>query len=761
MGGSIYTLTGFGVGLTGPSLPLAMLLTGLLVAFPTVLVYAELGSSRPEAGGGYLWVREGLGPVHGHFFGWFSWCAHAVACGVYSLSFGYYLFALLSAVVLPVFNLSLPGAEWEWKVFFAILTISALSILNYRGVKLTAGFGRVAILIAVGVILFFSAFGIWGYLKGSHPPQTLFQLTSLQFGIDGLLAAMGLIFLDFQGFEVIAQTAEEMKRPRANIPKALFLTFCIMLFIYLLSTSAAILGVQGQELSWKILSGANEGALVKAATYFPLQHLLVPVVVLGGAIVGLAALNATIYSASHVFYAMAKSGRSLPAGFEAVHPKYGTPFIGIIATGLLSVVMVLFFPIRDIAATVDLLFFFLFALVHLAYIQFRRKYPELPRPFKAAFYPWLSLFALVMLAILSLYVVRINPWSLSFFLGWLILGMVIHRVYVERQESGEFVRGKVAENSERINPSVGFLILFTVAFQAGWWRDILPYVAAMARENNGEIFALCLIEGDARVGEERIQEQRKDAIHAFHAELVRSLSELGITYTVRSQLTSNVNDTILLAVQKLDADLLFFPYKYVARRLPDRIARSRSVLSPDFRRILRESRCDLIMFKPAPYQQPRRMLVAATESAHNKFLGHVTRSLGDQFQAALTMVHVAERGPGSWDAVLEDLGFTKDAAVGKRWLVAENVADKILEASKEHDLILLGAGDGSMFEAIALGTTAQLIANRSDKPVFMCYQHQEFPLFTARFVDSVIGKVSQLGSGGVPSPGAPKPSKAK
>jgi amino acid transporter len=87
IGAGIFVLTGIAAGEAGPALVLAFLLNGIVTTF-TALSYAELGSCFPEAGGGYLWVKEGLGGTQGFLAGWMSWFAHAVACSLYGLGFG-------------------------------------------------------------------------------------------------------------------------------------------------------------------------------------------------------------------------------------------------------------------------------------------------------------------------------------------------------------------------------------------------------------------------------------------------------------------------------------------------------------------------------------------------------------------------------------------------------------------------------------------------------------------------------------------------
>ena len=91
IGAGIFVLTGIAAGEAGPALILAFMLNGIVTTF-TAMAYAELGSAFPEAGGGYLWVKEGLGGANGFLSGWMSWFAHAVAGSLYGLGFGHFAF---------------------------------------------------------------------------------------------------------------------------------------------------------------------------------------------------------------------------------------------------------------------------------------------------------------------------------------------------------------------------------------------------------------------------------------------------------------------------------------------------------------------------------------------------------------------------------------------------------------------------------------------------------------------------------------------
>jgi amino acid transporter len=94
IGAGIFVLTGLAAGLAGPALLLVFLFNGIVTSL-TAMSYAELGSCFPEAGGGYLWVKEALPQPNGFLSGWISWFAHAVACSLYAVAFGAFTVELM------------------------------------------------------------------------------------------------------------------------------------------------------------------------------------------------------------------------------------------------------------------------------------------------------------------------------------------------------------------------------------------------------------------------------------------------------------------------------------------------------------------------------------------------------------------------------------------------------------------------------------------------------------------------------------------
>lgn len=219
IGAGIFALTGIATGIAGPAVLLAFLLNGIVATF-TGLAYAELGSAIPEAGGSYLWVKEGMGDHFGFLAGWVDWAAHTIACALYAVTFG----AFFSELVVNFMGIDLiPQGILLNISAFVIVTLMAL--LNYMGAKESGRIGGFVTMFKITILVAFAGFGI---SKTLLKPDWVTTFTGapafLPNGFTGVLVAMGLTFIAFEGYEIIVQSGEEVKNPEKNIPKAILIS---------------------------------------------------------------------------------------------------------------------------------------------------------------------------------------------------------------------------------------------------------------------------------------------------------------------------------------------------------------------------------------------------------------------------------------------------------------------------------------------------------------------------------------------------------
>ena len=197
---------------------------------------------------------------------------------------------------------------------------------------------------------------------------------------------MGLTFIAFEGYEIIVQTGEEVKNPKRNIPRAIFISLAIVVILYCLVAFVSIgaispEGIAAMEIHrrrWR--AWHHEGSEI----FLPYGALIVLV---GGMVSTLAALNATTFSSARVAFAMGRH-YNLPHKLSSIHPVNRTPHIAIVISGIIMAFMAYALPLADIAVAAGVIFLLLFTQVNIAAITIRRIYGnKLSYGFKTPFFP--------------------------------------------------------------------------------------------------------------------------------------------------------------------------------------------------------------------------------------------------------------------------------------------------------------------------------------------------------------------------------------
>jgi hypothetical protein len=227
IGAGIFVLTGTAAGVAGPALILAFLLNGIVTTI-TGMAYAELGSAFPRAGGGYVWVKEGLGGAQGFLAGWMDWFAHALAGSLYALGFGRFAAEMWIMAGLPTFGLTVQ----QMTLGLMTLIVLVFTTVNYRGASETGRVGNIVTLAKIAILGLFVLFGVVAMAR-TEAWHARFTTGFLPNGLGGVFVAMGLTFIAFEGYEIIAQSGEEVVNPRRNIPRAVFAAIAIAVAIYL------------------------------------------------------------------------------------------------------------------------------------------------------------------------------------------------------------------------------------------------------------------------------------------------------------------------------------------------------------------------------------------------------------------------------------------------------------------------------------------------------------------------------------------------
>ncbi|MFN4337042.1 MAG: amino acid permease [Candidatus Nitrosocaldus sp.] len=538
IGGAMFVLVGPAIGLAGPAVVIAFLLNAVITMF-TAMSYAELGSSIPEVGGGYRWIREGLPRPMPFINGWLGWFAHIVATSLYAVSFGTFMQGLLS---LTGINLE------DGDKLFAAIAIVALAYINFKGTSPTGKAGNIITLSQLAVALTFIISGL--YIMSVKPDWTVQFSDFVPMGVAGILAAMALTFIAFEGYEVIVQAGEEVRNPRRNIPIAIFVSIACVVTIYSLIAITAIgASDPGSDIpAWRFIGMHGELGITKAAdTFIPFGSLMV---LAGGMVSMLAALNASIFSSARVALAMGRY-YNLPHILSMIHPKNRTPYVAIIVSVGITLLIAYFFPLQDIAKAAGLIFLILFAQVNAAVINIRRLYGEkLEYGFKIPLFPAIPMIGILLNIALALYIIITQPISLVVVIVWVAIGLLMYRVYSFKQE---------VEHTAPLLASTGYLerkdFRVLVQYMPEDPIKVIRYAMRVAEASDGEVNILRVITVPYQMPLSTGIAFVDDAIRSFVS--VRSvLEERKVPYHYLPRIAHDATDAILASVEEQRIDLL-------------------------------------------------------------------------------------------------------------------------------------------------------------------------------------------------------------
>jgi amino acid transporter/nucleotide-binding universal stress UspA family protein len=710
IGAGIFVLAGIAAGVAGPALVLAFLLNGI-VTLLTAMVYAELGSAFPEAGGGYLWVKEGLGGAQGFLAGWMSWFAHAVAGSLYALAFGRFASELWIMAGLPTLGLSVQ----QMTLGVMTLIIVAFTTLNYRGASETGTVGNIVTVTKVIILGFFVLFGLLAMTR-IEAWYTRFTTGFMPNGFQGVLVAMGLTFIAFEGYEIIAQSGEEVVNPRRNIPRAIFLAILIAVVIYVLVGVTAIgatvppAGMKAHEY----LGLKKEVAIVEVAQQvFPLGIGAV-VLLLCGLVSTMSALNATTYSSSRVSFAMGRD-HNLPALFARIHPLRHTPHWAVVFSGGLMVLMAWSLPLEHVAAAADVMFLLLFLQVNVAMMTLRHKLPDLERGYTVPWFPIVPILGLITNAFLAVYLFNYSPRAWYSAIGWIVIGLLAYYAYFSRIEAME----KPTEIlMEEVLVSRDYSILVPVASEEQ--ARILGQIGAvLARDARGEVLALHVVRVPPQLtlGEGRlILKEGRSYLETLIQEAkrrevpVHTLIRLGrnVAEAVRKTAYENASDLVLLG---WPGDAPSSGYLYG------------SVLDP----IVADPPADLVIVRYRAHRALRSILIplAGGPNARRGARMAVAMARAEDYPVRVTLLHVVppESCAGEQASsikvlqqVMDDVGYEH---IDCRCLEGSDIVDTVLAEAEDYDLIIVGASEESLFRNLLMGNVAEQIAKRASVTVMI------------------------------------------
>jgi APA family basic amino acid/polyamine antiporter len=431
IGTGIFVLTGVAAANNaGPALPLSFVVAAIGCTLAG-LCYAEFAAMMPVSGSAYSYSYATLGEGIAWFIGWNLVLEYLFAVATVSVGWSGYAVSLLEQLGIHVppqlsnapltqgvdaLHLVRTGAIINLP---AILIVAAIATICYIGIKQSAAFNSVIVTIKVVVIVLFLMFGVSFINPGNWhpfiPPNTG---TWGLYGWSGVLAASGVIFFAYIGFDAISTAAQEAKNPQRDMPIGILASLVVCTLLYV-AVSAVLTGM----VSYRELNVAAPVALA-LDKYAGLHWLGIPVKL--GAVAGMTSVMLVMTIAqARIFFAMARDGL-LPPWFGRVHPRFRTPSTGTIVTGVFAALIGGLFPVGILGQLVSIGTLAAFVTVCIGVLVLRRTRPDLPRPFRAPL-PWFTCLAGAAVCGLMMASLGVATWVRL--VVWTGVGVIVYAAY--------------------------------------------------------------------------------------------------------------------------------------------------------------------------------------------------------------------------------------------------------------------------------------------------------------------------------------------
>ena len=611
IGSGIFILPALAIDFAGPGVVLAYLVAGLLVV-PAAVSKAEMATAMPEAGGTYLYIERGMGPLLGTVAGIGTWFSLAFK-GALALVGGVpYLVVLFDIPVRPV----------------AITLAVVLIGVNLLGAKQT---GRLQVVI-VGVML---AILLWFVFGGGPAVQTAQYEGFLADGAGGILAATGLVFVSYAGVTKVASVAEEVEDPGRNIPLGILgsLFFTTALYVLIVAVMVGVAPLDALANSETPMEVAAEATLGSAG---------VVAVVVAAILALVSTANAGVLSSSRYPFAMSRDNLAPPI-FAQVSERFQTPTTAISLTGGVMLLLIAFVPILDIAKLASAFQILVFVLINVALIAFRRADLDAYEPtFTSPLYPYLQVFGAVSglvlltqmgrIALLGALVITVGSVAWYWLYGRPRSDREGVAVDTIRRETG---RGIVDRTRESLDEEAyDVLVALTEGTTEERERRLVRIAADMARKQGGRVTVVQFDEVPDQIPLDYASEVQSPADLQFEEQTSDLTEAFDVPIEYGEIVSHDTKHAIVNFADHESADAILM------ERKPGRL--QHLIVGNPVEWILRHSPCDVVLVEDRDFDTVSEITVLTDRTPYDPSKVRIADALASELGASVRLVYAVE-----------------------------------------------------------------------------------------------------------------------
>ncbi len=428
IGAGIFVITGqAAANCAGPAVIISFIIAAIVCVFAG-LCYAELASIIPISGGAYSYAYVALGEFAAWLIGWTAIVQYlASACTVAVGWSGYF------TSVLKGFGLHLSHAftnapiiynpDIGWHMSGALLNVPAMvlvlliCLMIAIGIRAAATMNNIMVGVKLATIFFFIIFGVF-YINSENWTPFIPENTGVfgEFGWSGILRGAGLVFFAYNGFDTVCTLAQETISPQKNIPRGMLGALGVSTIAYI-ATVLVMTGV----VSYAALGVADPIAVALNAMgpNFAWFSFIVKIAILAALT---SVVLAQLLGQTRMFFAMSKDGL-LPNRFGHIHEKWRTPVFGTAVIAVAGAVIAGLFPVDMLGQLVSLSVLVIFSIVCFGVLILRYTQPDLHRPFKVPFMPYIPILGIVC-CVGQMFFLPMTTWAQL--CVWILVGLLVY-----------------------------------------------------------------------------------------------------------------------------------------------------------------------------------------------------------------------------------------------------------------------------------------------------------------------------------------------